>query len=149
MKFKILDSNITLSEFLHRILIWLIVIAITIVAITMAGWMLVTRSEARLALSEAKNVELAITLLQKESYGYGGSVYDATKSGGVSTRYLEDLKTFADVEGNLQITGWNETKDELESFVYQTGSFIVYYEKDEATDQEDWSVTYSLPILNY
>lgn len=131
--------------------IWKIIIIIILVLIigTVGGWYIQTQSSARLALAEAKNVQLAVNLMSSSAYASNVNMYDAASASGISEEYIEQIRQFADVDGTLYITDWNRDYNEMEAFHYVTGKYTVYYTYDFEDAQASWRVDYSMPMIGY
>lgn len=134
---------------IDRIIYLLILMTALILASIMLNFYVKTRSDAKTALSEAKNVQLAMNIISINEYSKDTDIYNAQVSSGVSSSYIKEIKSFAGVEGSIDITGFNSTKNSVTGFTYKSNNYIVEYIYNEETAVQSWTVDYCMNILNY
>ncbi len=106
---------------------------------TLAGLYFVWRSEAHLALRQARNVWTALRMVGVEYYGKGLSMYDDRTASGLKEEAEQQVYDVSECEGNLVVLG--TAKDELAPtrLLYREGPYLVYYYLDE-NDERQWQV---------
>lgn len=105
-------------------------------------------TEGRLALREAKNVNLQLQVLDIEAYANNSSVYNPNTPGGLTKSDLNRIQDFMGYPFELKITSYNKKLRKVTGFVYQRGHYQVVYNYD-AEKGNDWTVNYLFKILEY
>ena len=108
---------------------------------------------ARNALSDAKDVRVAMKLISLEYYGEKGALYDPSSENGMDKNALARILSVCPVSGEIILTGWDEEKDIPYSFSYRDGKYLVEYRQsdDSGANGTDgaWSVYYDIKVLEY
>lgn len=105
-------------------------------------------TEGRLALREAKNVNLQLQMLEVEAYAKEISLYNPNTPYGINTEYYERIRNFMGFDFDLKITSYNKSLRQVTGFVYQRGNYQVVYTYDTIKGN-DWKVNYLFTILDY
>ncbi len=117
------------------ILAMLIVIGVA----SLVGMYFVWRSEAHLALRQAKNVWTALRMVGIEYYGKGQDIYDDRTESGLKKEAEEQVRDVSECEGSIVVLGSSEGHLEPTRLLYREGPYLVYYYLDEKEDRQ-WRV---------
>ena len=105
-------------------------------------------TQARLTLREAKNVRLALDMLDVEYYGRNTSVYDPDKRDGLHEGVRERLYEICGQSGKTELLSYDTKKHKTTCMLYETDHFRVFYQRNEA-GEDSWKVDYLINILKY
>ena len=108
-------------------------------AISLTGLYFVWRSEAHLALRQAKNVWTALRLVSIEYYGKGQDIYDDNTPSGLKKAAEEEVREVTDCEGSLVVLRSDEEHLEPTRMLYLEGAYLVYFYLDKNGDRQ-WQV---------
>ncbi|MGN1204293.1 MAG: hypothetical protein ACI4SA_04465 [Lachnospiraceae bacterium] len=131
----------------NKIRIFVIVIVVALLSGAVAFTYFYVTTEARLALREAKNVKLALDMLNIEYYGLGKSVYDPSKQDGLSANVEKQVADIVDHKGRIEIRSYNPGEHEILYLIYETDRYRVIYRSDAEGD--GWKVEYLTTIFDY
>ena len=134
---------------IQRIALYILVIVLIVGILYPVGWYMMRKGEARLAVREAKNLELVMHLLAVEAYGLGTDFYDSKTESGVSRQFEDEVRKYSGAKGDFIVTRWSEEKNRPEAFSYMTDRLVVRYFLDRETTQAQWTVDYRLPLLEW
>ncbi len=112
---------------------------IAVGAITLVGMYFVWRSEAHLALQQARNVWTALRMTSIEYYGLGQDIYDGRTASGLKESVEEQVRRVSECEGSMVVLGSDEEHLEPTRLLYREGNYLVYYYLDENEDRQ-WQV---------
>ncbi len=114
-------------------------VLVAVGAASLAGLYFVWRSEAHLALRQARNVWTALRMVGVEYYGMGKDIYDDSTRSGLKKEAEEEVYRVSECEGSVVVLG--STEDELAPtrMLYSEGAYLVYYYLDEEKDRQ-WQV---------
>ena len=109
---------------------------------------------ARSALSDAKDIRVAMKLVSMENYGGDGSIYDPSTDSGLAPGALEKVHTMSRFKGDLVLKSWDSEKNIPLSFSYRAGKYLVEYKDTGSGDGSygmngSWSVYYDIKVLEY
>lgn len=131
----------------NKIRIFAIVLILALLSGAAAFTYFFITTEARLALREAKNVKLALDMLNIEYYGIGKSVYDPSKQDGLSANVEKQVAGIVDQTGRIEIRSYDPGEHEILHMIYETDRFRVIYRSDEEGD--GWRVECLATIFDY
>ena len=103
------------------------------------------RTNARLALREAKNIYISLSTTEIEYYAQEKSIYDPTKIDGLSDGVKERVRSIMDPEGTYSLASFDTTKHRIRVMHYRKGNYYITYSGDG--DVNNWEVNYLMPIL--
>ncbi len=111
-------------------------------------------SGARAALSDAKDIRVAMKLVSIEYYGGDGSIYDSSSENGMKKGALEKIQNISRTKGDLVLNSWDSDNNIPLSFTYRTGKYLVEYKEAGGGGGSygmngSWSVYYDFKILKY
>jgi len=111
-------------------------------------------SGARSALSDAKDIRVAMKITALELQGGQESIYDPTSETGLSNDAFNRIKTTVGFDGNLALHSWDDKKNIPLSFSYRDGKYLVEYKEVGNGDgtygmNGDWTVYYDFKVLEY
>ncbi len=125
------------------ILIVLIVVAVFVILFNYFRIM----HGGRTAFKEAKNVKLALNMLDIEYYAKGKSVYEPGKRHGLSKESLERIREILENDGVIEITSYDSELKLVTGFTYQIDNYKVTYQYEDGEDK--WDVDYLINLFNY
>ncbi len=105
-------------------------------------------ADARVALREAKDVNVALKMKAIEKYGLGGTVNSSTSMNGMSKGVEEEVLAMAHADGKITLQSWDEEAREPLAFTYQKDKFIILYNKDEE-GHVSWTGYYTFKVIGY
>ena len=111
-------------------------------------------SQARAAISHAKQIRVAMKLISMEYYNGDGSIFDSTQETGLKDGALDRIENVCYVNGEIVLNSWDTENDIPLSFSYREGRYLVEYREIGQGDGSygmngTWSVYYDLKILEY
>ena len=111
-------------------------------------------SNARAAISHAKQIRVAMKLISMQYYNGDGSIFDPTSDNGLRSGALEKIENVCLVDGDIVLNSWDTDNDIPLSFTYREGRYLVEYREIGRGDGSygmngSWSVYYDLKILEY
>jgi hypothetical protein len=131
----------------HQIkMILLVVLIAAIIGVPAFAYFRI-RSEARLALREAKNVKLAITMLDIEYYGQGSCIYDSSQANGLKNGAEEEIWDTLGFQGQIILQSYNKSKRTVNAMVYTNDHYQVTYYND-SQEGDSWEVRYFIKVLD-
>ena len=98
---------------------------------TLVGMYFVWRSEAHLALQQARNVWTALRMTSIEYYGMGQDIYDDRTASGLKESVEKQVRDIVECEGSMVILGSDDEHLEPTRLLYREGSYLVYFYLDE------------------
>ncbi|MBQ9232473.1 MAG: hypothetical protein IJ167_00365 [Lachnospiraceae bacterium] len=101
----------------------------------------------RTAFKEAKNVKLALNMLDIEYYAKGKSVFEPGKRHGLSGESIERIREILENDGVIDITSYDNELKIVTGFTYQIGNYKVTYQFEDGSDK--WDVDYLINLFNY
>ena len=129
----------------------LLVIAIVIGVVVIWGSI---GAGAREALSDAKDIRVAMKLVSLEFYSGDTSIYDASSEDGLGDGALDRIKALFSFDGDIKLSSWDYENSIPLSFSYRDGKYLVEYKETGNGDGSygmngSWSVYYDLKVLEY
>jgi hypothetical protein len=132
---------------MHQIkIILLVIIALLLIGVPIFACFSIG-SGAHIALREAKNVKLAIQMLDIEYYGQGQSVYDASKPNGLRKGAEEEIQTLLEHDGEIVLQEYDKKNRAICAFTYKNEHYEAVYRYDEAKGDE-WQIYYYLKVMD-
>lgn len=101
----------------------------------------------RVAFKEAKNVKLALNMLEIEYYSKGKSVYEPGKKHGLSKESIERIHEILENDGVVDIISYDSEMRVVTGFTYQIDNYKVTYRYEDGEDK--WDVDYFINLFNY
>ena len=131
----------------RRLRIYLIAVPL-LALVSFAAVKLTQRNvSARLALTEAQDAQLVLTLLAVEYYGDGESVYDPSAATGLAPGVMDEVAELAELsEGEIYLLEWDEVSWRPAKMMYITDGYVCMYGLDEY-EPGLWSVVRNRPLL--
>jgi hypothetical protein len=124
----------------------IIVLVILIIGIPAFAYFRVS-TKAHMALREAKNVKIAITMLDIEYYAQGASIYAPTRADGLKKGAVADIWETVGFEGDVVLRAYDKSTRTVEALTYTNDHFEVnYYIDDDGEDR--WTVRYFFTVIN-
>lgn len=143
-----MDDKYLKKQKLNKILIALLIfIIIGIVGFPLFTYLRIS-ADARLALREAKNVNIAFRAVITEYYGSDSVIYDPSKANGLATGVEQEIKALSDQSGDIRVTAYDVATRKVTGFIYRTGDYEVIYKYD-VQNGDTWKVNYIFIVLNY
>ena len=93
------------------IFIGLLIVAFLVMGVAFSYFYITT--EARLTLREAKNVKLALDMLDIEYYGMGKSVYNPASGDGLSENVEKQVYDIAEQSGRIAIRSYDQMEHKI------------------------------------
>jgi hypothetical protein len=103
-------------------------------------------SKARSALREAKNVKMALEMVDIEYYSQSSSIYDGTKADGLREGVVEKVYKLLEQDGEIVLQSYSQKKREIKALTYTNSHYEVYYYYDEQ-EGDQWRVRYFITII--
>jgi hypothetical protein len=104
------------------------------------------KSDAHLALREAKNVKLTLEMLDIEYYANGKSVYDSSKQNGLRDGVEKEITKLLENDGSVILQSYSRKKRTVQAFTYTNNHYeVIYYNDKEQGDT--WKVHYLIEVL--
>jgi hypothetical protein len=133
---------------IRRIMIYIGVILVIIIAFTFAFRQFKIYSDARLALREAKNIKMSLEMINTEYYAIGISIYDDTAEGNIRKGACDYVKKIqGELKGEMKLTGYDSANRIITGIEYETENYIVRYSKNGK--EETWRVSLIKELLSY
>lgn len=133
---------------IRRIMIYIGVILVIIIAFTFAFRQFKIYSDARLALREAKNIKMSLEMINTEYYAIGISIYDDTAEGNIRKGAYDYVKKIqGELKGEMKLTGYDSANRIITGIEYETENYIVRYSKNGK--EETWRVSLIKELLSY
>ncbi|MBQ7707466.1 MAG: hypothetical protein IJT72_06790 [Lachnospiraceae bacterium] len=101
----------------------------------------------RTAFKEAKNVKLALSMLDIEYYSKGKCVYEPDKKHGLSKESIERIRGILENKGTVDIISYDYDLKIVTGFTYQIGNYKVTYRYEDGED--NWDVDYFINLYDY
>lgn len=142
-----MEQKIQKSKLIKRIGTFLVVILLLLCVgfITFRYFYIVT--EGRMALRQAKNIKIALDMLEIEYYGKNKTIYDASKQNGLAKDVETKVNDLVGQEGEFCLHAYNIKKHEILYMTYETECIRVIYRSDREGD--GWKVEYMETIFDY
>jgi flagellar basal body-associated protein FliL len=122
-----------------------VVIVVVLLGVPAFAWFQIS-SGAHVALREAKNVKLAMEMLDIEYYGQGTSIYDSTTSNGMKKGAEEEIYKLLEQEGDIVLQSYGKKNRTISAFTYTNDHYEVCYKKD-ASQEDAWQVRYYVELM--
>lgn len=137
-------SKLWLRKFKNALLVFLLILVIGVPSF----WWFNVSTDARMALREAKNVNLAFQTLAIEHYGQGKSIYNPNRINGLSDGVEERLKEVTENQGDIRLIDYDKYTRTVKKFTYETDNIrVTYMLKDDVINV--WKVDYLWNIWIY
>lgn len=131
----------------HVIMTVIVLLVVLVISIPVFLYFKFT-TESRMALREAKNVKLALNMLDIEYYAKGKTVYNPNNINGLTDGVMQEVSDVLEHDCSLAITSYDKKERKVLGFVYNYEHYQVVYRFDK--DKGDtWKVSYILNILDY
>ena len=108
-------------------------------------------AEAHHAMQEARDVRVAMRLMDLECHALGQDLYDPRRADGMAEGAAKRLRNLSMADGTVILTGWNFDTGMPSSFTYKRGAILVEYKALDggaATDGQ-WDIYCTLHVLQY
>lgn len=105
-------------------------------------------ANGRIALREAKNIKLSFQMISIEYYAMGDSIYDNTRTSGMSEGVRERIDEILGHKGSIKITAYDTGNRMVTGFIYTTGSYQVIYTYDRNTGGS-YRVNYIFKLFDF
>ena len=96
----------------------LLIAVVTVAVLASAALWIHLAAEARRALREAKNAQLAVKLVSIEYYGLDKTVYDRSQPSGFAEDALEDIRYYSGITGDLFLISLADNGIDAAELVY-------------------------------
>ena len=146
-----------IGDWLRRYIIELVFISLAVIFGIVTT---VITANARKVFREAKDIRYALKFVGTEYYGANTSIYDPSKSTGLTEGAAEVIADISTHNGQVFLYAWDEEENIPLRFEYRKGSYSVLYTADNYENRSDednqnyqmmgsWDVTYSFNVLKY
>ncbi len=117
----------------------LLIILMMVAFLSVFGLYFLWRSEAHLALQEARNVLTAMRMVGLQYYGSEDQMYDFDTRSGLSKAAEQQVRRLTASEGEIMVM--ESTPDMLEpaKMIYRTGKYLANYYLDDDGERQ-WEV---------
>lgn len=105
-------------------------------------------TEARIALREAKNINLAFNLNAIEFYGKNAVIYNPKNEDGLADGLGERLKDTTENRGDIRLISYDSENRIVRCFTYETDNIRVTYQLNTDGTNE-WIVDYLWTVWDY
>lgn len=123
-----------------------IVLAVVAITVLLFNYFRIMHG-GRTAFKEAKNVKLALNMLDIEYYAKGKSVFEPGKRHGLSKESIERIQGILENDGVIDITSYDSELKMVTGFTYQIGNYKVTYQYEDGSDK--WDVDYLINLFSY
>ena len=124
-----------------------------IVLIVLAIFFVASRinAQAHHVMQEARDVRVAMRLVELEYRTAGNALYDPENVDGMTAGASQKIRELTYADGEIFLTGWDDENGMPRSFTYKKGTFLVEYKAAEGTSAMDgqWDIYYTLHVLKY
>lgn len=96
----------------------------------------------------AKNIQLSMRLLSIQYYGENRNLYAPNNEFGMEEDTLKEIKSLSDADGEITLISWNYQKSVPAKFIYETDSYLVFYEYNSNNDELEWKVCRIHPVID-
>jgi hypothetical protein len=141
-----MDNTKSKFNIVNTVKIILIAIGILMIITALAAFIKL-KAGARVALRDAKDVQMALETRDVEMYASGKTIYNPQKAYGIEDGVKEKVEEIAFVEGKYYVTSYNLASREITGFKYRVGNYVVYYNK--SNDKVKWDVDYILRVYTF
>lgn len=124
----------------------LIVVGILIICAAVFAFFKI-RIDAKAALRDAKNTNMALRSADIEMYGQGRTIYDPTKKNGLADGAKTRAEQIFKPDGSYTVTSYDNSKHDLTGMTYRRGRYVVYYNKKG--DKVRWDVDYIMRVYSF
>ncbi len=124
----------------------LIVVGILIICAAVFAFFKI-RIDAKAALRDAKNINMALRSADIEMYGQGRTIYDPTKKNGLADGAKTRAEQIFKSDGSYTVTSYDNSKHDLTGMTYRRGRYVVYYNKKG--DKVRWDVDYIMRVYSF
>ncbi len=104
-------------------------------------------SGAHIALREAKNVKLAMQMLDIEYYAEDTSVYDAERPDGLKKGAKERIDDILEQDGEVLLQAYNQKSRSIQAFTYTNDHYQVVYTYDKE-EGDTWKIRYFFTVMD-
>ena len=106
---------------------------------------------ARHVMQEARDVRVAMRLVNLECHAIGEELYDPDAPDGMLAGQAKRLRELSYADGEVVLTGWDEDAGMPQSFTYKKDSFMVEYRalKGGAAMDGQWDIYYTVHVMQY
>lgn len=106
------------------------------------------KTEARLALREAKNVNIHLQMLSIEYYGRNKDVFDSSKKNGLADGVLDSIRDYMGNDCEVRINSYSKKEHRVLGFEYRRGNYEVIFSIDPEKGNV-WDVNYLYNVYYY
>lgn len=129
-----------------RTVIVILILALVLGAVAFTYFHIST--QARIVFREAKNVKLALDMLDIEYSTTNKSVYNGARRSGMEKGVEQQIYNVVQQPGEIQILSYDKEKRKILSMTYEEEHFRVTYSYDE-TKGDGWRVDYIMTVFDY
>lgn len=124
----------------------LIVLCAVILFVVLFNYFKITHN-GRTAFKEAKNVKLALNMLDVEYYAKDKCVYEPGKKHGLSNESIERIRGILENDGVVDIISYDKELKLVTCFTYQIDNYKVTYRYEDGEDK--WDVDFFINLFDY
>lgn len=106
------------------------------------------KTEARLAVREAKNVKIRLAMLDIEAYSKNETIFNPSAANGLAKGLEEQIQEFLELDCDIVLTAYDKKERFVKGFTYKRDNFQVEYTYDDEKG-DIWEVKYMVKILTY
>lgn len=117
------------------ILAGILVLVMTLALTIMVRW----RTEAHMALRQARNIWMALRMTGIEYYGMGDNMYDSRRLSGLKKEAEQQVRELTEFEGSVSVLKSEGDIQVPTEMIYQEGPYMVYYYQGEDSSR-NWLV---------
>ncbi len=124
----------------------MIVLLVVVLFVVLFNYFKITHN-GRTAFKEAKNVKLALNMLDIEYYSKGKCVFEPDKKHGLSKESIERIKGVVENDGVVDIISYDYELKLVTGFTYQIDNYKVTYRYEDGEDK--WDVDFFINLYDY
>lgn len=139
-------SEVVWSRFHMVKIVGLVVLILLVVGLPIFTYFRI-KSEAHIALREAKNVKMTMQTLDIEYYALNSSIYDSSAPSGLKSSAEDEIWKLLEHDGEVVLQSYNQKKRTVLAFTYTNDHYQVTYSYDK--DKGDcWQVRYFINVID-
>ncbi len=148
MEEEIIFEKRTIWTVLKKMLLPCIILLVVLAILFMVSRINI---KAHNVMQEARNVRVAMRLLNLECHAFGEELYDPGTSDGMLEGQGKRLRDLSYADGEVILTGWDEDAGMPQSFTYKKEPYLVEYRALDEGGETDgqWDIYYTFHIMQY
>jgi hypothetical protein len=127
---------------------WILLIVLILIVTLPLGFLWTVSVNCHTVLRKAKNVRISLILEGIEFDAKGGALYDPTKTDGFCEGGLDAVRETSTMDGEIRLTGWNDSDNSPHSFTYREGNYYAEFTGTSRTESS-WNVYFDWNVLHY